>query len=356
MRLLVVGASTRGVCGVRDCASVLAPALERAGASVQTAWWNRDAGGTRRNWLDRARILGDGVDAVVWHYSVFAYGSRGVPWDVPLIAEALRRVPGPLVVFAHELVYPWGRRGARGGAQAAAQHLVLPVVVRAAAVVVVTTEERQRWVASQRWLPRRPVRFAPVPSNVAPTAGGAPANGTFRVGVFGFTSDGLAADSVARAVASVEIPARLELVGAPGPDSPQADTWRAAGARAGVRDLSFTGVLPAAELAHAVASLDVVVFPDPAGPTSRRGTLAAALAHARPVLAIDGPQTWRRAVDEGAVVVSPEAGLGHELRRLAGDDDARAEQGRRGREFYERRMSDDVVAATVLDAIREVTT
>ncbi|HET7568455.1 MAG TPA: glycosyltransferase [Gaiellaceae bacterium] len=359
MRLLVAGASAEEICGTRDAATVLAGPLGAAGAEVETVWWERGAQpfpAWTRDLTARAR----GADAVLWHYSPFTYATRGVPTLVPAVVRAIRRGGAPLVVLLHELVFPW-RPEPRALVWAATQRAALLPVLRAAAGAVVTTNDRRDWLASHRLLPRRPLLFLPVPSNLPAAAAPDRDGGGLRIGVFGFRRDELPVEVVVDAVARVrerDASARLVLAGAPGPDRPEADAWRGAAGRAGIADaLSFTGVLPADELAAAIAGLDVVVFPDPMGPTSRRGTLAAALAQGRPVVAFQGPLTWERYAAEGALdLVAPSSeALAARLVELAADPDLRARRGAAARAFHERWLDLPLVAERLLSFVREAT-
>ena len=79
---------------------------------------------------------------------------------------------------------------------AVTQRVALLEMLRAVDAVVVTTEERRRWLRSRRWLPRRPVAFAPVFSNLPPprvsSAASAQAGTPAVLGMFGYPSDGSA--------------------------------------------------------------------------------------------------------------------------------------------------------------------
>ncbi|HVS84791.1 MAG TPA: glycosyltransferase [Gaiellaceae bacterium] len=352
MRLLVIGASSTDACGVRDCASVLEPELRELGAEVETLWWDRLREPSADAWLKRLRERR--ADAVLWHYAPTPYGPHGVPTLAPRVAAAARRAGAVAVPFLHELAYDFGRRGWRGFTHAVSQRAALVPVVRAAAGCLVTTEDRLEWLRSRRWLPARPLAFTPVPANV-PSAAGPPArsNGHLRIGVFGFRSGGGVDPGVVVEAVSAIPDARLVLVGAPGPASPEGRSWLATATDRACA-LEFTGVLEPEPLAAALAGLDIVVSADPAGPTPRKGSVAAALALGRPVVALDGPSTWRPLVDEGGVVVAARERLAEALSDLAASAELRARSGELGREFYARTLSARVVAATVLDFVELV--
>lgn len=354
MRIAVIGASVDPVCGVRDAAATLAAPLEAAGTSLSTCWWERGpAAPSASAWARQATDAAVAADAVLWHYSVFTYAIHGVPALVPLVLRELRRAGLPIVVLLHELVFPWGAHGVRGAVHAATGRIALAEVMRAVAGAVVTTEDRLAWVASRRWLPSRPLAFVPVVSNVPageprPQNGGPP-----RFGVFGFRRHE-AVDAVVAGFARARRAhpeAELVLVGAPGPESREAARWRESAGRAGCAErLSFTGILGPDDLSAALRGLDVLVFPDPVGPTPRRGTLAAALAHGKPVVAFAGPQTWSAYGDEGALVLTAADGssLGDRLAELAHDPALRTALGARARAFYERRLAPEVAAPALL--------
>lgn len=347
MRLLVIGASTEPVCGVRDCARTLEPALVAAGADVATVWWERGGGETAKAFGGRAAAGAQAhrADAILWHYSVFAYGSRGIPHDVPGLARSLSR--WPLVGLLHELMGGSEGRGLRGRSQVAAQRIVLRRLCRSLAAAVVTTDERLDLLPD-----RLPAVAIPVPSNIEPLVAPLHApRAAPHVGVFGFRSDLVATDIVVAGVASVD-GASLVLLGAPGADSPAGARWRDAAATAGCQ-IEFTGILEPGVLSQRLSSLDAIVFPDPSGPTARRGTLAAALAHGRPVIGFAGPRRWRSLEEAGAARLVPldAERLTAELRRLAADPAASASQGTAGRAFYERTMSPGVVATQLLSHI-----
>ncbi len=369
LRAGVVGVSESATCGVRDHATLLAAALAEEGVTCSPHWLERRGGGYRasarrfREWTGAlgGELEAAGAEAVILHYSVFSYSFRGVPVFVRPVTRALRATGLPVVGFMHELAYPWRIGGARGKAWAATQRAVLPGLIGACASVVVTAPFRAEWLRSRPYLPRRPVELAPVFSNLpassaVPAAGEAP-----TIGLFGYAYEGAAPALALDALAAVRaggVGARLVLLGAPGPDSPAGSSWAAAARARGLEQaVSFSGRLEPQRLADALASCHVLLHAEPSGPTSRKGTLAASLASARPVVAIDGPLRWRELVDSGAIAVcapSP-AALAGELARLLGDPAAADALGARGGEFARSRMSVAGSAAIVASALRRAT-
>jgi glycosyltransferase involved in cell wall biosynthesis len=361
-RVLQVGVSYQEPCGIGGYARIVEDDLRRRGCSVASAWWERDDDGSftsgtlrgLREWgrtLDD-RLSGEGADVVLWHYSVFGYGWRGIPVFAAATARRLARGNVPVVVILHEFGHPWWWPGWRGAVFAVTHRLALIPVLRAASSVVVTTEERQRWILDRWWLPSTPPAFSPVFSTVGAGVGtedspGAGSEGT-TVGVFGYAAARMRPDIVLAALRALQGEGRrvsLSLVGAPGPHGAGARRWQRAADEVGGIDIAFTGALDPAALSQVLVELDVVVFPDEAGPTSRKTTLAALLAHGCCVVALDGSGTWKALVDEGAVVLSsPEtADLAAHIGRLLADGHARRAQGRRASDFYDRHLAPDVI-------------
>jgi hypothetical protein len=356
VKLLVLGASTTDVCGVRDSAARLEPELTRLGFDVETVW--REPGAA----IDHTAILeaADRADIVLWHYSVFGWSRRGVPTEVPRLARRLAQ-RARLVPYLHEPWFPFGRNGARGFVWASTQRAALRPLVSHSSALIVTAEDRARWFESRKWLPARRIAFVPVHANVEPTATEAPQkNGALRLGVFGYRRDGQPSETiVASAIARLRaqgLSPQLKLIGAPGTEGPEAERWRVAARNAGI-EIAFSGVLPADELSRELTALDLLLFTDDCGPTPRRGTLAAALAHARPVVAFAGDQTWGPFREAGVTLVdrTPEA-LADAVSELAADPSRRAQLGAQARAFYDLRLSPDVGAATIAGVLHEAST
>ncbi len=372
LRVAVVGASIDDPCGVRDHAERLSRALAADGVRCSSHWLSREAStlcaarAELAAWAERlsGELDAERPDALLLHYSVFALSHRGVPLlGGPLLA-ALRARSAPLVCVMHEFAYPWRLGGARGKVWAATQRLALAALVRSSAALVVTAEPRARWLRSRRWLARRPVLLAPVFSNLPAASAGAvdapvdaAAVRAAALGLFGYAHEGVAVETVLDALADLHArgaDARLVLLGAPGRGSPAGERWLAAAAARDVAErVSFSGRLPAQELAEALARCAALLFAERGGPTSRKTTLAASLASGRPLVALDGHSTWEElASAHAALIVAPEPhALADAIARLLADANLRAEQGERGRAFAARTMSVEHSARVVEQAI-----
>jgi glycosyltransferase involved in cell wall biosynthesis len=360
VRFAVVGVSDGEICGVRDYAMLLTDGLRARGASSTTHWLVRRATTLReereefRGWFAEVlRALEETrPDAIILHYSVFGFSHRGVPIHVPALRALLKRAQAPVIVVAHELVFPFGRHGWRGLIWAASQRAVLFGLVRVSAAFLLTTESRARWLPTRRLLPKRTAAFAPVFSNLPPPrARTHDASREARaVGLFGYGYQGdrvsVVIDALAR-LAAWRPSVRLVLLGAPGPDSQAGGQWLALARARGVDDaLRFSGTMHPQELSDAIADCDVLLFVDAPGPTSRKGSLASG----RPVVATDGHQRWQQLVDSGAVRIADPtaASLAAEVRALLEDASERDALGVRGRGFHDEQMAVAVAADAVL--------
>ena len=363
LRVAVVGVSLSTICGVRDHAMLLAQGLGRENVTHSLHWLWRAEGSLPevrteiRAWTaGLASELGaNRPDAVLMHYSVFSYSYRGFPIFVRPVMSTLNSLQIPVVIVLHEFAYGWRLGGWRGKLWALTQRAALIGVMRVCAGALVTTDFRADWLGSRPWLPRRPVVFAPVYSNLpAPRIRQPPDRDVPVIGLFGYSYHTAEAATVLDAVRELveqQVEVRLMLLGAPGPSSSAGEAWMQAARARGVADVvSFSGTLSAQDLSDALAGCDVLLSAFIAGPSSRKTTLAASLASGRPVIALDGPRGWSELTQSNAVTVvapTPQA-LAEAIRALLADPQAREALGARGRAFAEQRMS---VARTV-EAVR----
>lgn len=369
LRAAGVGMSTSEICGVRDHAVLLAEALSRENVSCSLHWlWRADESltGGRSRIRDWTRTLADELgaaqpDAVLLHYSVFAYSYRGLPVFVGPTVSALRRLGIPVVTVLHEYAYPWRRGGVRGTVWASTQRAILFEVMRSSAAVVVTADFRAEWLTSRSWLPRRPVAVAPVFSNLpSPTAGSIADRSGHLVGLFGYAYEGAAASLVLDALRLLEdrgSGVQLILLGAPGRASAAAEEWlQAANTRGVAHAVSFSGTLSAQELSDALAACDVLLSAEPTGPTSRKTTLAASLASGRPVVALDGPRRWSELIGSEAALVVPatSVALADAIAGALEDEGLRETLGSRGRAFARQMMSVEHSAEVVAALLEQV--
>ena len=351
---------------MRDHATLLAAALEAGGVECSWHWLMRSASSLSSERAELAAFR-DGLaadlarerpEAIIVHYSVFAYSFKGLPVLVPSIFSSLGERGIPVLAVLHEIVYPWRYGGWRGAIWAVSQRAVMTRVMGSVDAAIVTAHARADWLRTRRWLPKRPVAVAPVYSNLPPPREiGERPQPARVIGLFGYAYQGAAVALIVEALASLHAAGRefeLQLLGQPGADSDGGREWARRAREAGIAELvSFTGPLAAQELSDRLAACDVLLFADHAGPSSRKGTLAGSLASGRPIVAIDGPAAWPALGTERALrIVSPTASaLAASLDQLLGDRDELEAQGRRGREFYEREMSIGHTTHVVLELL-----
>jgi len=383
LRVAVVGASVRPTCGVRDHATLLMHAMSQENVLPSLHWLTREQsslGAARAElsaWTRRlSRELDeDPPDAVLMHYSVFSYSHRGLPVFVHQTLRALHPARIPLVAMLHELAYPWRYSGWRGDLWALTQRALLIDVMRACRGAIVTADARQQWLASRVWLPTRRVLVAPVFSNLPapsaqPAASAQPApsaqpalsvqpageHSGATIGLFGYSYEGASLSLVLEALGLLRergVRAQLRLLGAPGRSSDAGRAWLVAARDRGLESLiSFSERLPAQELSDALAACDVLLFADAAGPSSRKGSLAGALASGSAVVALHGPNTWQRLLDaQAACVVAPTpTALAQAVGDLLGDEQGRAALGARARAF----AAEEMGLARSVDAVMEL--
>lgn len=361
--ILNIGVSATSMCGVRDYARILAEELRTDGCIVETRWLEGPSPRRRRKrWLDAVvdESRTSGAAGIIWHYSVFSYSHRGVPTMVPGLCRSLRRSGTAIVPVLHELAFPWGEEGWRGRVWSATQRAVLPMVVGLSAGTIVTTSDREAWLRTRRWLPSRPVVTAPVfsavPDRALPAAG---LRSGMRIGMFGYSAS--AAELVLDAFVQVcefRPGTELWLLGGVGATDSVGTVWRKYAERVGVgHALRFSGELDAADLSDAIRACDVFVFHDGHGPSSRKSTLAAVLAAEKPVVAVDGDQTWRELIACEAVILIPEGNsriLAEGLLMVMRDEDLGREMGMRARMFYDQMQSRKVVGEAIRQFLGEL--
>jgi hypothetical protein len=356
-----MGIGQSGPCGVRDYQACLVEELRRRGMRASSSWTTSGGDGLGQSLRAALGLLRLGLTLprrheVIWHYSVFSYGYRGVPLLGVLLGLLLRLRGVRIVTVLHEICLSWGAPG-RQKLLAFLQRLAIPFILAGSSAIVVTTSERASWLGTPcRWL-RRPLYLVPVFSNIPVTAAGPMDSAGRTLGVLGYGSGGVDEDLLISALRS--LPAtdlRVELLGAPGPRSTAAERWRARARSAEVADrIQVTEVLDPEQFSERLQGYTLIVLLYPDGPSSRRTTLAAALVHGCAIVAIDGYNTWKALVEERAVrVVDPDRSvLAAAISELLDDASERAALGRRAADFYARHMSLEQAGqlfAAVLDA------
>jgi glycosyltransferase involved in cell wall biosynthesis len=260
-----------------------------------------------------------------------------------------RRRRGTQVMF-HEVAFPLRRgQSAKHLLLAAATHIMAILVARSASRIFVSTLEWER-VLQKRIGVRVPIECLPIPNSVpiivdpigvASLRGRYTANGGPLIGHFG-TYGELVAKPLTDVMASIlseHKKLNVILIGTNGVRF-RCDFIRDH-AEFSVR-VHAAGTLDAEELSRALSACDLMLQPYPDGVTTRRGTMMAALAHARAVVTTKGSHTEPVWTESRAVAIAPE----HDLRaictlvgRLLHDETARIKHARAGYKLYERHFA-----------------
>ena len=367
----VLGVSLGRPCGVHAHATALADELRRNDVGCSLHWlWRNDAplAASRselRAWTKRlgVELHAEKPDALLLHYSVFAYSFRGFPVFVQPLLSVMRDLGVPTVTLLHEYAYPWHRGGLRGAGWALSQRALLYEVMRASAAVLATTDFRADWLSTRSWLPDRSIALAPVFSGLPPASVAAADTAEHEAHVLGLLARGTRVSRSrscsmlcrsCRCAASMRSWCCWARLGAAPPRASRG--WLPPPREASSGRWSFSGMLAAQELADRLTTCDVLLSADRIGPTSRRTTLAASLAAGRPVVALDGRHTWRELRQaQAALIVQPRAdALADALAELLLDGGMRAQLARRGSQFAMRAMSVERSAHAVGEVLDEV--
>ncbi len=300
----------------------------------------------------------DEADVVALQFSPFMYGRRGVCLHLVGWLAMARWLGGARVLVTfHELYNQWGYGVLHAGLSL--MHRLQFFLVGALAHEVVFTTARRAGLG-RRWFfwKRERVRCVPVGSNI-PRAGH---NGDRRDGgvpliaTFGLLQTGVCYEELLRAFAGLVhedgVAARLLLIG----DWTAADPRRKQQLDELVRALrledrvEWSGPRPAAGVSALLSVSDLYVLYRADGPTTRSGTLAAALAHGLPVLANRVPDLDPAFAGGDAVRLFDDAAdLRRQCRKLLQDPAQRAAWARRGREFYQATLTWERIAQQYTD-------
>jgi glycosyltransferase involved in cell wall biosynthesis len=117
-------------------------------------------------------------------------------------------------------------------------------------------------------------------------------------------------------------------------------------------DLSVLGLLPAADVSHALAEADVMLFVR-APFSSQRGSGIAGIACGLPVVGYAGPQTGAPATEAGVILVpqGDREALARALAEVLSDDNLWWRLHQRSTEAYDRYFSWDAISARFIEAL-----
>lgn len=256
---------------------------DRGPASVARAVWS---------WLEANPMHEVVIQYTPQMFGAWRFGSTAIPW----LVRKLRRRGVAVTVVAHELYLPWSVRPDLLAA-AATQRAQFTLCARHVTKLAATTLSRLALLESWlRFIPgAAPRRLVPVGANAEPVAWAPPREG-FRMGTFSTLSVGRRFDVVLDAFARVarEVPdAELWLLGdlLAREDRMTRRFADAVSAHPVAGRIRMLGKQSLGDIAAAIASLHVYVFPMNTGANTRSSTLPIALGSGVPVVAARGAET-----------------------------------------------------------------
>jgi glycosyltransferase involved in cell wall biosynthesis len=359
-------------CGVGDYSMNLGHELIRRGADValfthEPAVRNPECPavdvftGSGRTPLQVVMALQDALRAydpdelIVQYTPQMLCGSRFGTLAIPILLDRMRG-RARCTVIAHELFMSWSWRPdlALGGAL---QRLQFSAVMASADRLFVTTVNRRLRV--QHMLRQsgrdRDVQLLFVGANAPPLPPSPRPSG--RLGTFSMMGRNRRFDLMVDAfelVAAKHPTAELVFIGDLGTDaSPLYRALRAHAARSPVNDrIRFTGPLPLARVAEAVAGLSVYLFPDDTGASTRSSTLPVALGSGIPVVATRGLETADDFFRDDENIVYADrmasAALAEATLRVLDDRALASRVGEGGRRLFEQHLSWGAIASKLL--------
>jgi glycosyltransferase involved in cell wall biosynthesis len=333
--------------GIRDYSERLAAELRRRGHRVRvlalSSGLARSMGVIRRSCR-----RGRGLDWTILQYSHLAWSRRGFPLGALAIAATVRLGGSRLAVTLHDPL-PFAGIRVRDRIRTFTQLMVMKVLVLLAHRTFVTIDPSVISWASGRM--RSVLSFVPVGSNVGVMKRGRAQGEERTVVVFGVTENNVAeATRIARVVRTARrsLPAlALQVVGHGALQSVSV-LQRELG-HSDVR-LSVHGVIAAREIVVHIADADVLLFLR-GGASSRRGTLAAAIACGTPIVAERGPETASPITEAGLQLVplGDDAAAAAAIVRIVEDQTWRAELSSRNHEAHDRWFSWESIGTRIIE-------
>jgi len=300
------------------------------------------------------KVLGAvGADVYVMEHVSYMYGRGGVaPWMLVFFSAFKLRNGKPLVLNAHEMWRP-RYRSVKATVLSLISFVIFCCGIWASAKVVATNRFRESLLTGVMGVDRRRVGLIPVGANILPVSGWERRLDNareLRVATFGIWHEDRMVEELVAAVEELTAvrAVKLSIVGNFGNgEGSRALRRRLAGAPDSPDWLNVTGAVSAAEVSEYLARTDVYVSPLVAGPSGRRGSLVAAMAHGLPIIAYDGPERDEVFRDGDNIILVKEGdrtGLCEALATLAGDSARRRELGARARATFEDHFAWGVIA------------
>jgi len=305
-------------------------------------------------------------NVVIFHYCPFVFGAHGVPIIAPFLPLAARIFGVRVTTVFHELFYPWGHGGWRGILWSVSQRAACLPVVLGSISFVVTSPDRKILLEQFPGIGRKPVKFIPVWSaipvasntnNPTDLQDGSP----IILGSFGWGNPRADPEIVMEAMALLlqgGIRVHFLLIGSPGRNSDQGRRWVAAARKASLgNNLEFTGAgVPKEKVSAHLSSLEIYIHLDPTGPQPRRSSLAAALAHSKPIISFSGPKGWPGLKDGRDLVLCEPTGsaLAETISKLLSSRELKDAISRGALQTYQSQLAVEKRAASLLNFVLAV--
>ena len=325
-------------------------------ARVHVVWLGEDAAEVpeaERTWTVRARgvralsallstLASIRPERVVLQYSPYLWSASGFDLSGPALTLALcARGAAPDIVW-HELWVPVMARPV-GFVRGLVQRAMAALMGRFARRSIVTSRERIGELSGVSRVPADRFALVPMSSLVPVTPLAAAERDSLRtahglgaeelvLALFGFDHDSRPTDGLAavhRALEDAGIASRLLVIGTA--RVPGLERWTV-----------HAGFQPAREASRLLAASDVFLAPFIDGVSTRRSSIAAALAHGLPVVTTSGHHTDPAVFHAGVAELAPagdDAAFAAAVARVAGSAERRAELARAGRELFETKLS-----------------
>jgi glycosyltransferase involved in cell wall biosynthesis len=350
VRIAVVVSADPGAVadGILDYSERLAAELRRRGHRVRVLALGN---GLARSLgaIGRSCRRGRGLDWTMLQYSHLAWSRRGFPLGVIAMAATVRLGGAKLAVTLHDPL-PFEGIRVRDRIRTSTQLVVMRMLVLLAHRTFVTVDPSVISWADGRTLAA--LSFVPVGSNVGVTTRVRAEREERTVVVFGVTENNNVAE--ATRIACVVRTARRSL-----PDLALRVIGRGALQsmpvlqreldRSDVR-LSVHGVIGAQQVVVHIADADVLLFLR-GGASSRRGTIAAAIACGTPIVAERGPETAPPITEAGLELVplGDDAAAAAAIVRIVEDQTWSAELSSRNHEAHDRWFSWESIGTRIIE-------
>jgi glycosyltransferase involved in cell wall biosynthesis len=349
VRIAVVVSADPGAVadGILDYSERLAAELRRRGHRVRVLALGN---GLARSLgaIGRSCRRGRGLDWTMLQYSHLAWSRRGFPLGVIAMAATVRLGGAKLAVTLHDPL-PFEGIRVRDRIRTSTQLVVMRMLVLLAHRTFVTVDPSVISWADGRTLAA--LSFVPVGSNVGVTTRVRAEREERTVVVFGVAENNVAeATRIARVVQTARrsLPdLTLRVMGRGALES--MPILQRELSRSDVR-LSVHGVIDAREVALHIAHADVFLFLR-GGASSRRGTIAAAIACGTPIVAERGPETATPITEAGLELVplGDDAAAAAALVRIVEDQTWSAELSSRNHGAHDRWFSWESIGTRILE-------